>query len=93
MRNRAIVVILAIGAIVISALAVIALVNPTPRLVELKGCAGSQEVFVNPEEVAALIAANYHVAVVLRGNAEPVPTCETASGAAEKLGRVRRLED
>jgi hypothetical protein len=57
MSNRAIAVALAIGAIVIPALVVVGLVNRTPRLVEMRGCANYPAVFVNPEEVAAVLEA------------------------------------
>ena len=95
MSNRTIVLALAIGVIIISALSAIALVNPTPRLVELKGCEGP--VFVKPAEVAEVFQdrSKYEVQtdVTLRANSRSIPICEKASLVAEKLGRVRRLED
>jgi hypothetical protein len=95
MSGRVIAVVLAISVIVISALVVVGLVNRKPRLVEMRGCANYPAVFVNPEEVAAVLEAtsgSYRTVVWLRGNAQPIPACEDASAVAEKLGRVRRLD-
>jgi hypothetical protein len=93
MSNRAIIGLLALGALVISVFFVGGFLRPKPRLVELKGC-GGLAVFASPGEVAAVLqTAHSEVAVVLRGNSQPIPACEEASVVAEKLGHVRHIGD